>query len=111
MVFYFLAVKCLSAFNGVLGKPLLRALKAVTSIHRQTIKFPTIVGTDQLRGSQRDFRECYSKSLELAENGQELPQAIEVEKISESTAWPIEELNEIQVDTNDLAMLLKLAKD
>ena len=36
----FLAVKCLSAFNGVLGKPLVKALKVVTSIHCLTIKFP-----------------------------------------------------------------------
>ena len=46
----FLAVKCPSAFNGVLGIPLLRALKAVTSIHCLTIKFLILVGLSQVRG-------------------------------------------------------------
>ena len=36
----FLVMKCLSAFNRVLEKPLLKGLKAVTSIHYLTIKFP-----------------------------------------------------------------------
>ena len=46
----FLAVKRLSAFNGALGKPLLKSLKVVTSIHCLTIKFPTPAGTGQVRG-------------------------------------------------------------
>ena len=71
-----------SAFNIVLDRPLLKALKAMTSIHCLTIKFPTAVGTGQVQGRQRDSRECYNRSLELAENELELPQAIEVEKIS-----------------------------
>ena len=40
----FLMVNCLSAYNGALGRPLLRALKAITSIHCLTIKFPTTAG-------------------------------------------------------------------
>ena len=78
----FLAVKCPSAFSGVLGRPLLRSLKVVTSIHCLTIKFPTTIGIDQVRGRQYNSRECYSRSLELAEMASELPQAMEVEKTS-----------------------------
>ena len=44
----FLVANCLSAFNGVLGRPLLRTLKVVTSIHCLTIKFPTTVGMGQV---------------------------------------------------------------
>ena len=44
----FLPVKCPLAFNGVLGRPLLKALKAVMSIHYLTMKFPTTVGIDQV---------------------------------------------------------------
>ena len=40
VVIDFLTVKCPSAFNEVLGRPLLKALKVVTSIHCLTIKFP-----------------------------------------------------------------------
>ena len=73
MVIDFLIVKCLLAFNGILGKPQLNTLKVVTSIHGLTIKFPTAAGIGQVRGRQRNSRECYNKSLELAENGPELP--------------------------------------
>ena len=44
----FLVVRCPSVFNRVLGRPLLKALKAVTSIHCLTIKFPTAVGIGQV---------------------------------------------------------------
>ena len=83
MMIDFLVVKCLSTFNGVLGRPLLKALKAVTSIHCLTIKFPTTVGIGQVRGQQCDSRECYSRSLELAKMAPELPQSMEVEKTSQ----------------------------
>ena len=76
----FLAVKCLLPFNGVLGRPLLKALKAVASIHCLTMKFPTAAGIGHVQGQQLDFREYYNKSLELAEMEVELSQAMEVEK-------------------------------
>ena len=69
----FLMVKCPSAFNGVLGRPLLNALKVVTSIHCLTMKFPTAAGIGQVQGRQYDSRECYSRSLELAEMAPKLP--------------------------------------
>ena len=46
----FLAVKYLSALNGILGRPLLKTLKAVTSIHYLTIKFPTAARINQVQG-------------------------------------------------------------
>ena len=81
VVIDFLALNYLSAFNGVLGRPLLKALKVVTSTHCLTIKFPTTVGAGQVQGRQRDSRECYNRSLELAEKEPELSQAMEVERI------------------------------
>ena len=121
----FLIVKCLSAFNGVLGRPLLKALKAVTSIRYVTIKFPIAAGIGQVQGRQRDSRECYNKSLELAKMTSELPQAMEVEKISrgpmetnikphlqedESTVGPMDELIEIWVDPNEPSCVVKIDK-
>ena len=44
----FLTVNCLSAFNGVIGKPLLRSLKATMSVHYLLLKFPTATGTGQV---------------------------------------------------------------
>ena len=74
------------------------------------MKLPTTTGIGQVRGQQRDSRECYNKSLELVEMEPELPQAIKAEKTSrgptkikidphlqenESTAGPMEKLTEI----------------
>ena len=82
MMIDFLVVKCLLAFNGVLGRPILKALKVVTSIYCLTMKFLTAARIGQVRGRQCDSRECYSRSLELAEIAPELPQEMEVEKTS-----------------------------
>ena len=45
----FFTIDCPSAFNGVIGRPLLRALKVVTSIHCLTMKFPAATGIGQVR--------------------------------------------------------------
>ena len=50
IVIYFHMVNYPSTYNGVLSKPLLRALKVVTSIHCLTMKFMTTGGTGQARG-------------------------------------------------------------
>ena len=60
IVIEFVTMNCLSTFNGVLGRPLLQVAKAVTSIPCLTMKFPTIVGTNQVRERQWDSRECYN---------------------------------------------------
>ena len=48
----FLAIECPSAFNGVIGKPLLKSLKVVTSIHYLIMKFPIAAGIGQVRKNQ-----------------------------------------------------------
>ena len=68
----FLVIKCPSAFNWVLGRPLLKALKVLTSFYCLTIKPPTSAGIGQVRGLQCNSRECYEKSLELAKMEPEL---------------------------------------
>ena len=125
MVIDFLVVKCPSTFNGVLGRLSLKALKAVTSIHYLTMKFLIAVRISQVQRRQCNSRECYSKLLGLAEMGLELPQAMEVEKISQgpmqtnidpclqegdSTTGTMEELTDIQVDPNELSRVVKIDK-
>ena len=44
----FLTIECPSAFNRVIGKLLLKSLKAITSIHYLTMKFPTAEGIGQV---------------------------------------------------------------
>ena len=49
VVIDFLTVNCPSAFNGVLGRPLLKVLRVVTLTHCLTMKFLTAVGIGQVR--------------------------------------------------------------
>ena len=87
------------------------------------MKFPTVARICQVLGQQRDSKECYDKSLELAKMEPELPQAMEIEKTSqgpmetnidprlqedESTVRALEELTEIQVDPNEPNYVVKI---
>ena len=59
----FLVVNAPSAYNMLLGKPSLNAIKAFPSAYRMMVKFPTVSGVGMVRGDQRVARECYSSSM------------------------------------------------
>ena len=59
----FLVVEALSAYNMLLGRPSLNAIKAIPSAYHMIIKFPTIHGVGMVRGYQRVARECYTASM------------------------------------------------
>ena len=59
----FLVVDAPSGINRIIGRPLLKALKAATSIYHFTMKFPPTARTGEVRGNQYDSRELYNKSL------------------------------------------------
>ena len=44
----FLVVDCPSVVNRIIGRPFLKALRAVTSIYHITMKFPTTEGTGEV---------------------------------------------------------------
>ncbi|XP_074355952.1 uncharacterized protein LOC141695617 [Apium graveolens] len=52
-----------SSHNVLLGRPFLREMRVITSIHHLTIKFPTPNGVGSIKGSQYDSRECYRKAM------------------------------------------------
>ena len=56
----FLVVDAPSAYNMLLGRPSLNAIKAIPSAYHMIIKFPTIHGVGMVRGDQRVARECYT---------------------------------------------------
>ena len=56
----FLVVDCTSMYNAIIRKPIVKALKAITSIYHLTMKLPTLEGTGCMRGSQFDSREYYN---------------------------------------------------
>ena len=59
----FLVVDTPSAYNMLLGRPSLNAIKAIPSAYHMMIKFPTTSGVGMVRGDQRVARECYSASM------------------------------------------------
>ena len=59
----FLVVDAPSAYNMLLGRPSLNAIKAIPSAYHMMIKFPTISGVGMVRGDQHVARECYSASM------------------------------------------------
>ena len=59
----FLVVDASSAYNMLLGRPSLNAIKAIPSAYHMMIKFPTTSGVGMVRGDQRVARECYSASM------------------------------------------------
>ena len=56
----FLIVDAPSAYNMLLGRPSLNAIRVVPSAYHMVIKFPTVNGVGMVRGNQRITRECYS---------------------------------------------------
>ena len=63
MAVKFLVVDAPSAYNILLGRPSLNAIKAIPSSYHMMIKFPTTSGVGMVRGDQRVARECYSASM------------------------------------------------
>ena len=59
----FLVVDAPSAYNMLLGRPSLNAIKVIPSGYHMMIKFPTVSGVGMVRGDQRVARECYSASV------------------------------------------------
>ena len=59
----FLVVDTPSAYNMLLGRPSLNAMKAIPSAYHMIVKFPTTSGVGMVRGDQRVARECYSVSM------------------------------------------------
>ncbi|KAF4363070.1 hypothetical protein F8388_013434 [Cannabis sativa] len=59
----FLIVDCPSAYNAILGRSWIHAMKAVASSYHQVIKFPCKGEVREIRRDQLGARECYSSSL------------------------------------------------
>ena len=110
----FLIVDAPSAYNMLLGKPSLNAIKAIPSACHMIIKFPTVNGVGTVRGDQRVARECYTASMKQKAvdnvNVGELDMRDEVLNRPE----PSEELEPVTLDDDPehLAYIgSKLAKD
>ena len=93
----FLIVDALSAYNILLGRPSLNAIRAVPSAYHMVIKFLTPNGVGMVRGNQRIARECYSTSMK--QNTVDNIYMNELDLLEEVTTRPApsEELEPVQL--------------
>ena len=63
----FLVVDYSSAYNAIIGRPTLNALRATTSIYHLLVKFSTEYNVGEAIGDQATSRECYVAMLDMDE--------------------------------------------
>ena len=94
----FLVVDVPSAYNMLLGRPSLNAIKAIPSAYHLMIKFPTISGVGMVRGDQRVARECYSASMKQKAVDNIYLDELEIRDEVLTRPEPSEELEPVQLD-------------
>ena len=110
----FLVVDAPSAYNMLLSRPSLNAIKAIPSAYHMMIKFPTTSGVGMVRGDQRVARECYSASIKQKKVDNIYLDELDMRDKVNTRPEPSEELEPVPLD-NDPEHLAyigsKLAED
>ena len=96
----FLIVDAPSAYNMLLGRPSLNAIKAIPSAYHMMIKFPTTGGVGMVRGDQRMARECYSASMKQKAVDNVYMDELDMRDKVNTRPKPSEELEPVQLDDN-----------
>ena len=110
----FLVVDAPSAYNMLLGRPSLNAIKAIPSAYHMMIKFPTTIRVGMVRGDQRVARECYSTSKKKKAVDNIYLNELDIRDEVNNRPEPSEELESVPLDDNPehLAYIgFKLAED
>ena len=110
----FLIVDAPSAYNILLGRPSLSAIRGVPSTYHMVIKFPIVNGVGMVRGDQRVARECYSASMKQKVVGSIYMDEIDMRDEVSIQPTTSEELEPIQLDDKTEHLIYigsKLAKD
>ena len=110
----FLIVDAPSAYNVLLGRPSLNAIKAIPSAYHMLIKFPTTNGVGMVRGDQRVAREYYSASMKQKAVDNIYVDELDMRDEVNTRLEPSEELEPVQLDDDPehLAYIgSKLAED
>ena len=94
----FLIVDAPSAYNVLLGRSSLNAIKAIPSAYHMVIKFPTTNEVGMVRGDQRVARECYSASMKKKAVDNIYVDELNMRDEVSTRPEPSEELEPIQLD-------------
>ena len=94
----FLIVDAPLAYNVLLGRPSLNAIKAIPSAYHMVIKFPTTNGVGMVPGDQRVARECYSASIKQKAVDSIYVDELDMRDEVNIRPEPSEELEPIQLD-------------
>ena len=94
----FLIIDAPSAYNMLLGRPSLNAIKAIPSAYHMIIKFPTIHGVGMVRGDQRVASECYIASMKQRAVDNVNVDEIDMRDEELTRPEPSEELEPVQLD-------------
>ena len=96
----FLIVDAPSAYNILLGRPSLNAIKVIPSAYHMMIKFPTTGGVGMVQGDQRVARECYSTSMKQKAIDNVYMDELDMHDEVNTRPEPSEELEPVQIDDN-----------
>ena len=110
----FLIVDAPSAYNILLGRPSLNAIRAIPSAYHMVIKFPTANGVGMVRGDQRIARECYSASMKQKAVASIYMDELDMRDEMNTRPTPSEELEPVQHDEQPEHLIYigsKLAKE
>ena len=94
----FLIVDAPLAYNLLLGRPSLNAIKAIPSAYHMVIKFSTTNGVRMVRGDQCVARECYSTSMKQKAVDNIYVDELDMRDKVNTRPKPSEELEPIQLD-------------
>ena len=110
----FLVVDAPSAYNMLLGRPSLNAIKVIPSAYHMMIKFPTVSGVGMVQGDQCVARECYSASMKQKTVDNIYLDKLDMRDEVLTRPKPSEELEPVPLDDNHKHLAYiesKLAED
>ena len=93
----FLIVEASSAYNMLLGRPSLNAIRVVPSAYHMVNKFPTTDGVGMVRGNHRIARECYVASMKQNTVGNIYMDELDMRDEVTTRPAPLEELESVQL--------------
>ena len=96
----FLIVDAPTAYNILLGRPSLNAIKAIPSAYHMMIKFPTTGIVGMVRGDQRVARECYSAFMKQKAVDNVYMDELDMRDEVNTRPEPSKELVPVQLDDN-----------